>query len=75
MKDSIKIPESCNERFSGIREKATYIFKADRGFGMNEDISYLFRRFDPEKVALKQKYHEKKENAKRHKKNKKTHRR
>ena len=75
MEDRTEIPECCDERFSGIRKKVTYTFKADRGLGMNKDISYLFIRFDPEKVALKQKYHEKKENTKRHKKNKKTHRR
>lgn len=74
MEDRTEIPECCESIFPGIRKKVTYIFKADRGLGMNENISYLFRRFDPEKVALKQKYHEKKENAKRHKKNKKTHR-
>lgn len=35
MEDRIEIPECCDERFSGIREKMTYIFKADRGIGGN----------------------------------------
>lgn len=39
MKDGIKIPECCDERFSGIRKKVTYKFKSDNGLDMTEDIS------------------------------------
>ena len=35
MEDRTEIPECCDERFSGIRKKVTYIFKADRGIGGN----------------------------------------
>lgn len=43
MEDRIKIPECCDERFSGIREKVTYIFKADRGIDMIKDTAvYTF---------------------------------
>lgn len=43
MEDRTEIPECCNSRFSGIREKVTYIFKADRGIDMIKDTAvYTF---------------------------------
>lgn len=43
MEDRIKIPECCDERFSGIRKKATYKFKSDKGIDMIKDTEvYTF---------------------------------
>lgn len=43
MEDRTEIPECCDSRFSGIRKKVTYIFKADRGIDMIKDTAvYTF---------------------------------